>query len=317
MEIVRAPKYGGFCGGVKQAWALALEARAQTPGRVYVTGELIHNKPAMAELAAKDIQIAHPLERPLPAGSTVLVRAHGEGPAVYAAARAQGLNLVDASCGIVQRVQRRAEAWEREGYQVILFGHRDHPESQATIAYTRHGRIVETVAEAEALPHYPKIAAVAQTTVLQADYDRVRAVLATKCDEFRDEGRICTWTQLAQDEAVGIARTVDAMVVVGGKHSSNTQQLARVCGALCPTYHVETLDELEPPWFAGLQRVGLTAGASTRDADVDAVAAWLAALDGETAAPARPSQEQAATTTVARSASVPPAHTDDDEGAAR
>jgi 4-hydroxy-3-methylbut-2-enyl diphosphate reductase len=178
---------------------------------------------------------------------------------------------------------------------------------------------VESVAEAEALPHYPKIAALAQTTVLQADYDRVRAVLATKCDEFRDEGRICTWTQLAQDEAVGIARTVDAMVVVGGKHSSNTQQLARVCGALCPTYHVETLDELEPAWFAGLRRVGLTAGASTRDADVDAVAAWLAALDASTTGvrTAEPTEGQAAAATGTRGAAVLPAHSDRDEGAAR
>ncbi len=278
MEIVRAERYGGFCGGVKQAWTLALEARARTSGPVYVTGELIHNRPAMAELQAKGIQIAHPLEQELPVGATLLIRAHGEGPATYARARELGLNLVDASCAIVQRVQRRAAEWERQGYQVVLFGHRNHPESKATIAYTQRGLIIESVEEAEALPHYPKIAALAQTTVLQADYARVCAVLATKCDEFQDQGRICTWTQLAQDEAAAIARTVDVMVVVGGKHSSNTQQLARVCAAICPTYHIETPDELEPAWFAGVQRVGLTAGASTRDADVDATAARIASF---------------------------------------
>ena len=278
MEIVRAPRYGGFCGGVKQAWALALEARERTEGPVYVTGELIHNKPAMAELQAKGVEIAHPVQQTLPAGSTVLVRAHGEGPEVYERARAQGLNLVDASCAIVQRVQRRAVEWEQQGYQVILFGHRNHPESRATIAYTRHGRIIESVEEAEALPHFPRIAALAQTTVLAADYQKVCAVLKTKCDELQDQGRICTWTQLAQEEALAIAQTVDAMVVVGGKHSSNTQQLARVCGEVCPTYHVETVDELQPAWFAGLTRVGLTAGASTRDADVEAAAARLASF---------------------------------------
>jgi (E)-4-hydroxy-3-methyl-but-2-enyl pyrophosphate reductase len=275
MEIVRAERYGGFCGGVKQAWTLALEAREKTAGPVYVTGELIHNKPAIAELEAKGVEIAHPLQRTLAKGATLLVRAHGEGPATYAAAQAQGVNLVDASCAIVQRVQRRAVEWERQGYQVILFGHREHPESKATIAYTQHGLIIESVAEAEALPRFPKIAALAQTTVLQADYDRVCEILATKCDELQNQGRICTWTQLAQDEAAEIARTVDVMVVVGGKHSSNTQQLARVCGAICPTHHIETVDELQPEWFAGAQRVGLTAGASTRDADVDATAARI------------------------------------------
>jgi (E)-4-hydroxy-3-methyl-but-2-enyl pyrophosphate reductase len=272
MEIVRAERYGGFCGGVKQAWTLALDAREKTSGPIYVTGELIHNRPAMAELQAKGIEIAHPLQRELPKGATLLVRAHGEGPATYEAAEKQGVNLVDASCAIVQRVQRRAVEWERQGYQVILFGHREHPESKATIAYTKQGTIIESVAEAEALPHFPKIAALAQTTVLQSDYDRVCEVLATKCDEFQNQGRICTWTQLAQEEAAEIAHTVDVMVVVGGKHSSNTQQLARVCGAICPTYHIETVDELRPEWFAGARRVGLTAGASTRDADVDATA---------------------------------------------
>ncbi|HEY7061395.1 MAG TPA: 4-hydroxy-3-methylbut-2-enyl diphosphate reductase [Chloroflexota bacterium] len=284
MEIVRAERYGGFCGGVKQAWTLALQAREQTSGPIYMTGELIHNRPAMAELQGKGIAIAHPLENTLPQGATLLVRAHGEGPATYASAQQQGLNVVDASCAIVQRVQRRAAEWEREGYQVILFGHRDHPESKATIAYTQHGIIIQSADEAAALPHYPKIAALAQTTVLQADYDRACETLATKCDEFVNQGRICVWTQLAQEEAAEIARTVDVMVVVGGKHSSNTQQLARVCGDICPTHHIETVDELQPEWFAGARRVGLTAGASTRDADVDATAARIQEIDTASAA---------------------------------
>ncbi len=285
MEIVRAERYGGFCGGVKQAWSLALQAREQTSAPIYMTGELIHNRPAMAELEAKGITIAHPLAHELPRGATLLVRAHGEGPATYARAREQGVNLVDASCAIVQRVQRRAAQWEREGYQVILFGHREHPESKATIAYTEHGIIIESAEEAAALPHFPKIAALAQTTVLQADYVKACEVLATKCDEFQDQGRICTWTQLAQEEAAEIARTVDVMVVVGGKHSSNTQQLARVCGAICPTHHIETVDELRPGWFAGARRVGLTAGASTRDADIDATAARIQSFEGAASTP--------------------------------
>src|SRR5689334_23351072 len=94
MEIVRAPKYGGFCGGVKQAWTLALDAQQGQTAPVYVTGELIHNRAAMAELQDKGVRIAHPLQESIPAGATLLVRAHGEGPATYEAARAQGLNLV-------------------------------------------------------------------------------------------------------------------------------------------------------------------------------------------------------------------------------
>ena len=98
---------------------------------------------------------------------------------------------------------RRVLAEAPEGYQVILFGHHDHPESRATISYTAHGMIIESLAEAEALPRFPKIAALAQTTVRLSDYEQVCAVLATKCDDFENKGQICAWTRLAQEEAGG------------------------------------------------------------------------------------------------------------------
>lgn len=276
MEVVLAPKYAGFCGGVKRAWRLAQERAESAPGPVYLSGKLIHNDPAMQELAGRGVRVAEPLEE-APAGSTIIVRAHGEGPKFYERAAAAGLEVIDATCSIVKAVQRRARALEEQGYQVVLFGHARHPEALATIAHTERGVIVETVEQARQLPRCGRIAAIAQTTAPQWEYERVCAALRERCDVLEDQGRICGWTLSAQEEAAELARQVDAMVVIGGRESSNTLRLVEVCARHCPTYHVETAAELDRAWFGGVTKVGVTAGASTRDSDIDAVVVWLRA----------------------------------------
>ena len=275
MEVRLAPRYAGFCGGVKRAWKLAQEESVGAAGPVYLSGKLIHNDPAMQELAERGVVVGAPEQ--VAAGSTIIVRAHGEGPRFYERAEKAGLRVVDATCSIVKAVQRRARSLEEQGYLVVLFGHRTHPEAMATIAYTERGVIVESVEEARALPHEPKIAAIAQTTAPQWEYERVCQSLRERCDELADQGRICGWTLSAQQEAEQLAREVDAMVIIGGRESSNTHRLADVCRRHCPTYHVETVDELDPEWFGDVSTVGVTAGASTRDGDIDLVVAWLRA----------------------------------------
>ena len=275
MEVRLAPRYAGFCGGVKRAWKLAQEEAAGAAGPVYLSGKLIHNDPAMQELAERRVVVGAPEQ--VPAGSTIIVRAHGEGPRFYERAEKAGLRVVDATCSIVKNVQRRAHSLEEQGYKVVLFGHRPHPEALATIAYTERGVIVESVDEARRLPREAKIAAIAQTTAPQWEYERICEVLRERCDELADQGRVCGWTLSAQQEAEELSREVDAMVVIGGRESSNTQRLVDVCRRHCPTYHVETVDELEPSWFGGVSTVGVTAGASTRDGDIDQVVEWLRA----------------------------------------
>lgn len=274
MEVVVAPRFAGFCHGVKRAWKLAFQEAGQRKGPIYLSGKLIHNEPAMDELNGMGIKVLDSDDAP-PNDSTMIVRAHGEGPGLYERANQLGMQTVDATCSIVKAVQRRARALEQRGFQVILFGHKNHPEAKGTIAYTGHGIIVETVEEARHLGFYERIAAIAQTTAAQWEYEEVIEVLKTKCDELEDQGRICGWTVRAQREAEEIARSVDAMVVVGGKDSSNTHRLVEVCSRHCTSYHIETLDELSPEWFVGLRRVGVTAGASTRDKDIEATIDWL------------------------------------------
>ena len=211
------------------------------------------------------------------AGRTVLMRAHGESPTAFARAESLGLNVLDATCPIVTVVQKIAKQLEDEGYQVIVFGHRDHPEARATVAHTEHGVIIESVEEATELGHYAKLASIAQTTMLTADYVELCKVLENKAGVFEDRGRICGWTQRAQGEAAELARTVESMVVVGGRDSSNTHQLVRVCSEVCPTHHIVTADELDEAWFDSVDVVGLAAGASTREHDIDEVVSWLEA----------------------------------------
>ncbi len=276
MEIIRATRYAGFCGGVKRAWKLATEESGKSAGPVYISGKLIHNTPAMKELEDKGIGVLD-LSRTegVDPGTPFILRAHGEGPAVYQRAEQLGLRLIDGTCGIVRSVQRRARSLEEQGFQVVLFGHKNHPEARATIAHTERGIIIESAEEASRLDRYPKIAAIAQTTSSAREYIEVCRILAEKCDLFENQGHICDFTQRAQEEAAGIATHVDAMVVVGGRDSSNSRRLVEVCIEHCPTYQVETADELQPAWFEGVARVGVTAGASTRGKDIDAVIARL------------------------------------------
>jgi len=280
MQVRRAPTYSGFCGGVKRAWNRAVKASQTGEETIYLSGKLIHNTPAMRELASlgvRELSETDVAEGNLE-GRTIIMRAHGEGPVAFADAEARGFKVIDATCPIVTAVQKIAVQLENDGYQVVIFGHRNHPEARATVAYTDHGFIIETLEEAQALPHYEKLASIAQTTVLQADYVDLVEVLRTKADHYEDRGRICGWTLHAQDEAVALASSVEMMVVVGGRDSSNTIQLVRVSEPHCPTLHIETVDELTVEMFAGRSVVGLAAGASTRESDIAAVISFLEAI---------------------------------------
>jgi (E)-4-hydroxy-3-methyl-but-2-enyl pyrophosphate reductase len=269
MQIIRAPRFSGFCGGVKRAWSIAARTSANNEGPIYVSGELINNDPAMRELEGKGIQILRVADGETPTGTgTLIMRAHGEGPQSFERAEALGLNVVDATCGIVKVVQQKAVKLEDDGYQVILYGHRNHPESKATIAYTQQGMIIESLEEAEALPHYSKIAGLAQTTALLSEYEKIVEVLKTKADEFVNQGQVCAWTKMAQDEAEQVAAQATVMIVVGGRKSANSHRLVEVCGEHVPSYLVEEVKDIDPTWFTADSIVGIAAGASTREQDV-------------------------------------------------
>ena len=194
-------------------------------------------------------------------------------------AEARGLEVVDGTCPYVKYPQAIAQRLSAEGYHVVIVGDADHAEIKGVVSYSQGPCTV--VKPGGPIPEIKakKVAVIAQTTCIGAEFERVVGILALRHKEVRAVNTICNDTEERQEDARSLAREVDAIVVVGGKNSANTRHLAEICRALQPrTWHVETENELDPAWFEGCRVVGLSAGASTPDWVVQGVATWLRAL---------------------------------------
>lgn len=220
---------------------------------------------------------------PAPAApASVVIRSHGVTPDVLDDVEAAGFDLVDATCPHVSRAQRAAAELAREGCRVVVLGEARHPEVEGLTAWAREaGGKVDVVAGPDDIPAglYDPIGVVAQTTQRRENLDAVVAALRERGLDPLVKNTICSATGQRQQAAAELAGQVDAMVVIGGRNSSNTTRLAEICAQACPrTHHVESADELDPAWFAGCARVGVTAGASTPEDQIAAVEARLAAF---------------------------------------
>lgn len=272
MEVIVADA-AGFCMGVKRACQMAFQAAARQPGRVKSLGPIIHNPQLVAKLAAEGLEIADEVDE-LEPGTAVLIRSHGVPPEVYERARELELEIIDATCPLVRKAHRLTSRLAEEGYAVVIVGEPDHPEVRALKAYAGDGaHVVETPADVEALDDLGRVGVVAQTTQLLSDYQRLVGALLAKAEELKAFNTICDATALRQQAAERLAAAVDAMIVVGGKNSANTTRLYQRCRDKLglPAWHIETAEELDPSWFSGMQRLGVTAGASTPDWIIEAV----------------------------------------------
>jgi 4-hydroxy-3-methylbut-2-enyl diphosphate reductase len=207
------------------------------------------------------------------------VRTHGAVQSELEAARARGLELVDGTCPYVKYPQAMAERLSREGYHLVIVGDANHAEVKGVVSYAVGACTV--VKPGGPIPEIKdkKVAVIAQTTCIGADFERVVGALALRHKEVRAVNTICNDTEERQADARALAAEVDAVVVVGGKNSANTRHLAEICREIQPrTWHVETEEELQGAWFEGCRGVGLSAGASTPDWVVEGVAAWLRRL---------------------------------------
>jgi small subunit ribosomal protein S1 len=260
LEVLLAA-HRGFCYGVERAVKLAETSCA---GAVTL-GPIIHNPQFIERLAAKGIGMVGDLDEA--AAGTVIIRSHGVGPDVYDRAAARGLTVVDATCPHVKKAQTAARELHDEGYAVVVVGERDHPEVKSIVAWAGEPvYVVETEAEAAALPKLERLGVVAQTTFAAASFEAIVAILKEKTADLKVNRTICTATELRQQAAVELAAKVEVMVVVGGRNSANTARLAELCRqAGSRVYHIETAAELSGEWFAGVQAAGITAGASTPD----------------------------------------------------
>lgn len=298
MEVIRA-KRAGACYGVQRALDMADEVIADG-GRAYTLGPLIHNPQVVADLAARGAEAVDSVEEirwegaaeasapaegaacPAEDVPSVVIRSHGVTPQVLAAVEDRGFSVVDATCPHVSRAQHAAAELAAEGCRVIVVGEAGHPEVEGLTAWAEEaGGKVDVVAAPEEIPEglYDPVGVVAQTTQRRENLEAVVAALREAGLEPIVKNTICSATRQRQEAAADLASAVDAMVVIGGRNSSNTTRLAEVCALTCPrTFHIESADELDPAAFAGCRRVGVTAGASTPENQIAAVEAFLRTL---------------------------------------
>ncbi|WP_132547838.1 4-hydroxy-3-methylbut-2-enyl diphosphate reductase [Pectinatus cerevisiiphilus] len=262
MDIMLA-EYQGFCYGVKRAIKLARE-QAGRDGFIATLGPIIHNPQIVKQLADEGIISIDSLDDIT--HGTIIIRSHGVGPSIYQAAEAKGLNIVDATCPHVKKAQMSAKALTDEGYSVVIIGERKHPEVKSIFEWSGQDAVViETLEQAAQLQPIKRLGIVAQTTFSRVKFKQLVDVLLDKSNEVKVLRTICTATEQRQTAAEELAAKVDVMLVIGGKNSANTTRLAELCAQRCPTHHIETADELDDDWFYNIEKIGVTAGASTPD----------------------------------------------------
>ena len=265
MEVIVADN-AGFCFGVKRAIKMANEAIDQDPASVKALGPLIHNPQVVASFRNRGLEVVSELEQ-VDQGSTVIIRSHGVGPEVKADAESRGLKVVDTTCPFVTKAQQYAAKLIDENYKVVMIGDQHHPEVIGVIAHTGGKAIViDTVAEAEALKFIPRMGVVFQTTHAIGHVQEIVGALLKRGKEVRVFNTLCGATTSMQKTAVELAPSVEAMVIIGGRQSANTAQLAEVCRKVNPNvYQIESAEEIVPDWFQGMRQIGVSAGASTPD----------------------------------------------------
>ncbi len=266
MKILIA-KTAGFCMGVRRAVEMVLDAPGHHATPIFTYGPLIHNPQVLDLLAEKGIRALRDI--PEKGAGTVLIRAHGVPPDARGRLEAAGFTVIDATCPRVIKVQRIIARHAGDGNAVIIIGDRDHPEVIGLLGYARdRGHVAGDMAALCALPAFHRAIIVAQTTQNTGFYEQVRQWAAAHHPEYRVFDTICDSTEKRQAEVQRLAGQVDALVVVGGKNSGNTQRLAEIGAAAGkPVFHVETEKELDDPavskTLAAARCVGITAGAST------------------------------------------------------
>lgn len=274
---VQVARHAGVCYGVERALKMAEEA-ATTGTTVHTLGPLIHNPQAVADLREAGVEVAGSLDE---ADEGILViRSHGVDPAIIADALHRGLDVVDATCPHVSKAHEAAEELKQGGYSVIIVGEADHPEVEGIMAHAGGEALV--VQSAEELPERlpsKRVGIVVQTTQSASRLAEVVNTVLPRVRELRVFNTICSATAQRQASAEELAREVDVVVVVGGHNSGNTTRLVEICSSVNPrTHHVETADELDAAWFEGAQSVGVTAGASTPDKQMQGVIAAIEAM---------------------------------------
>ncbi len=262
MKIYLA-RTAGFCMGVRRAVEMALDMPRKEKGPILTFGPLIHNPQVLDLLNQKGISIIEDI--PEKGEGTVLIRAHGVPPEIKKNLKASGFRIIDATCPRVIRVQSIIKKHAKKDFTSIIIGDSKHPEVTGLMGYAGgKGYAVGSIEELKMLPEFGRAIVVAQTTQNVLFYEKVKEWVGNKFPHYKIFDTICNSTSMRQEEVKELAETVDAIVVVGGHTSGNTQRLAEASvQAGKPTYHIETESELDVKSLSQARSIGITAGAST------------------------------------------------------
>ena len=278
---VKVAETAGFCFGVKRAVDKVYQLIEEGTHPIYTLGPIIHNEEVVTDLAAKGVQVIEEKDLASLAEGTVVIRSHGVGKAIYQELKENHLNYVDVTCPFVLKIHRIVEKQSHAGKHVVIFGDPDHPEVKGICGWCQGSYTVlkgRKDTEQFTPPNGKDICVVSQTTF---NYNKFKELVEILCKKRYDNSvlnigdilnTICNATEERQKEARNIAGEVDTMLVIGGRHSSNTQKLFEICKEECGnTYYIQTPVDLDSEMFQCSSCVGITAGASTPNKIIEEV----------------------------------------------
>lgn len=277
---VKLAKSAGFCFGVKRAVDTVYREIEKKDKKVYTFGPIIHNEVVVDDLLKKGVEIINSEEELLEIEEgTIIIRSHGVEKKIYDIIKENGLNLVDATCPFVKKIHNVVKEKDDNNDIVIIVGNLKHPEVQGIKGWCRSEVIIinsEEEAENIKLKINKEVTVVAQTTFNYKKFKYMVEILEKKGYDINVVNTICNATNERQMEAMEIAKDVEAMLVIGGRHSSNTQKLYEICKEECEnTYYIQTLIELDNSRLQSIGSIGITAGASTPNNIIEEVHTYV------------------------------------------
>ena len=264
MEIILADR-AGFCFGVKRAVEMTEKELTNTNENIFSLGPLIHNPQAVKEFEEKGLKTIDEINGLN--NSKVVIRSHGVSKAVVDKMKEQNIDIIDSTCPYVKSVHKKVEEFQKQGYNIVIVGDENHPEIIGINGWCNNEAfIINSEMEALNLPKMDKVCVVSQTTNTQEKFEALSEIVKEKGEEVKIFNTICNATNQRQESCKEVAMKVDAMIVIGGYHSSNTRKLADISKKYCEhVYHIETKDELPLDELKRFNKIGITAGASTPD----------------------------------------------------
>ena len=276
---VKIAKEAGFCFGVKRAMKMAWD-ELELSSDIYALGPLIHNKQAVQKYEEKGLRTVDTIND-IPNNKNVIIRSHGVSKDIYDKANFNNLNIIDTTCPFVKKIHNIVNEFYEKGYKIIIIGDKNHPEIIGINGWCENSAyIIKSIEDVNNLnlDNKNKYCVVSQTTLNLDLYNTLVNELSKKIDNITFKNTICSATKTRQQAAKELSVDVDCMIVIGGKHSSNTQKLVNICKEQVPTFAIETKDDLDIQQLKSFSSIGVTAGASTPDWIIDDVMSFIESL---------------------------------------